>query len=222
MYTIQEAAKELGIDMKQATIAIHGYGNAGCYAALLSKEFFGANVVAVSDSKGGVYNESGLDLDGICTCKAQTSSVVNSPNTKTISGEELLELDVDILIAASLENIITVENAPRIKAKILAELANGPTTPEADEILYKNGVHLIPDFLCNAGGVTVSYFEMVQNASMYYWDLEIIHERLAAKMSKAYHEVLNSAKKYHVDMRQAAYIVAVNRVIEAMKIRGML
>jgi len=222
MYTIQEAAKELGIDMKQATIAIHGYGNAGCYAALLSKEFFGANVVAVSDSKGGVYNESGLDLDGICTCKAQTSSVVNSPNTKTISGEELLELDVDILIAASLENIITAENAPRIKAKILAELANGPTTPEADEILYKNGVHLIPDFLCNAGGVTVSYFEMVQNASMYYWDLEIIHERLAAKMSKAYHEVLNSAKKYHVDMRQAAYIVAVNRVIEAMKIRGML
>ncbi|MDG6222815.1 MAG: Glu/Leu/Phe/Val dehydrogenase [Candidatus Bathyarchaeota archaeon] len=222
MYTIREAAKELGIDMKKATIAIHGYGNAGCYAALLSKEFFGANVVAVSDSKGGVYNKNGLDLDSICTCKAETCSVVNSPNTQTISGEELLELDVDILIAASLENIITAENASRIKAKVLAELANGPTTPEADEILYKNGVHLIPDFLCNAGGVTVSYFEMVQNASMYYWNLETIHERLATKMSKAYHEVLDSAKKYGVNMRQAAYVVAVNRVIEAMKIRGMI
>ena len=140
----------------------------------------------------------------------------------SISGDELLELDVDILIAASLENIITAENAPRVKAKIVAELANGPTTPEADEILYKNGVHLIPDFLCNAGGVTVSYFEMVQNASMYYWDLATIHERLATKMSKAYHEVLDCAKKYNVNMRKAAYVVAVSRVIDAMKIRGML
>jgi len=222
MYTIREAAKELGIDMKNATIAIHGYGNAGCYAALLSKEFFGANVVAVSDSKGGVYNKNGLDLDGVCTCKADTCSVVNAPNTQKISGEELLELDVDILIAASLENIITAENAPQVKAKIVAELANGPTTPEADEILYKNGVHLIPDFLCNAGGVTVSYFEMVQNASMYYWELETIHERLATKMSTAYHSVLDSAKKYEVNMRKAAYVVAVNRVIEAMKIRGLI
>ncbi|MCW8802000.1 MAG: Glu/Leu/Phe/Val dehydrogenase [Candidatus Bathyarchaeota archaeon] len=222
MYTIREAAKELGIDMKNATIAIHGYGNAGCYAALLSKEFFGANVVAVSDSKGGVHNKNGLDLDGVCTCKAETCSVVNAPNTQKISGEELLELDVDILIAASLENIITAENAPQVKAKIVAELANGPTTPEADEILYKNGVHLIPDFLCNAGGVTVSYFEMVQNASMYYWDLETIHERLATKMSTAYHSVLDSAKKYDVNMRKAAYVVAVNRVIEAMKIRGLI
>jgi glutamate dehydrogenase (NAD(P)+) len=222
MYTIREAAKELGIDMKNATIAIHGYGNAGCYAALLSKEFFGANVVAVSDSKGGVHNKNGLDLDGVCTCKAETCSVVNAPNTQMISGEELLELDVDILIAASLENIITAENAPEVKAKIVAELANGPTTPEADEILYKNGVHLIPDFLCNAGGVTVSYFEMVQNASMYYWDLETIHERLATKMSTAYHSVLDSAKKYDVNMRKAAYVVAVNRVIEAMKIRGLI
>ncbi|MCW4022185.1 MAG: Glu/Leu/Phe/Val family dehydrogenase [archaeon] len=222
MYTIREAAAELGIDMKNATIAIHGYGNAGCYAALLSKEFFGANVVAVSDSKGGIYNKNGLNLDGVCSCKAETSSVVNAPNTHTISGEELLELDVDILIAASLENIITAKNASKVKAKIVAELANGPTTPEADEILYKNGVHLIPDFLCNAGGVTVSYFEMVQNASMYYWDLETIHERLATKMSTAYHAVLDSAKKYDVNMRKAAYIVAVNRVIEAMKIRGQI
>ncbi len=222
MYTIREAAKELGIDMKNAKIAIHGYGNAGCYAALLSKEFFGANVVAVSDSKGGIYNKNGLDLDGVCTCKAETCSVVNSPNTKKISGEELLELDVDILIAASLENIITAKNASQVKAKIVAELANGPTTPEADEILYKNGVHLIPNFLCNAGGVTVSYFEMVQNASMYYWDLETIHERLATKMSTAYHSVLDSAKKYDVNMRKAAYVVAVNRVIEAMKIRGLI
>jgi glutamate dehydrogenase (NAD(P)+) len=222
MYVIREAAKDVGINLKTATIAIHGYGNAGCNAALLSKEFFGSDIVAVSDSKGGVYDENGLNLESVCTCKAQTCSVVNYPAVRNISSEELLELDVDILIAASLENVITKDNAPKIKAKILAELANGPTTTEADDILYKNGVHLIPDFLCNAGGVTVSYFEMVQNASMYYWSLEDIHERLASKMSAAYHTVIDTAKKYNVNMRQAAYVIAVNRVVEAMKLRGWI
>jgi len=129
---------------------------------------------------------------------------------------------VDILITAALENVITKDNASKIKAKILAELANGSTTPEADAILYKNSVHLIPDFLCNAGGVTVSYFEMVQNASMYYWTLEEVHERLARKMTSAYHTVLDAAKTYNVNMRKAAYVVAVNRVVETMRLRGWI
>jgi len=222
MYTIREAAKEVGINLKNATVAIQGYGNAGCNAALLSKELFGANVVAVSDSKGGIYNKNGLNLENVCNCKAETCSVVNSPNVQSISNKELLELDVDILIVAALENSITKDNASGIKAKILAELANGATTPEADAILYKNGVHVIPDFLCNAGGVTVSYFEMVQNASMYYWSLEDVHKRLANKMSTAYHSVADAAKAYNVNMRKAAYIVAVNRVVEAMRLRGWI
>lgn len=220
--TIREAAKEVGINLKKATVAIQGYGNAGCNAALLFNEFFGSNVVAVSDSKGGVYNKNGLNIKNVCGCKAETASVVNSPNAQNISNKELLELDVDILIVAALENVITKDNASKIKAKILAELANGPTTPEADAILYKNGVHVIPDFLCNAGGVTVSYFEMVQNASMYYWSLEEVHERLARKMTSAYHTVLDAAKTYNVNMRKAAYVVAVNRVVEAMRLRGWI
>jgi len=222
MFTIREAAKEVGINLKNATVAIQGYGNAGCNAASLCKEFFGSNVVAVSDSKGGVYNKNGLNLENVGACKAETASVVNSPNAQSISNKELLELDVDILIVAALENVITKDNASKIKAKILAELANGSTTPEADVILYKNGVHVIPDFLCNAGGVTVSYFEMVQNASMYYWSLEEIHERLARKMSSAYHTVIYAAKTYNVNMRKAAYVVAVNRVVETMRFRGWI
>ena len=127
---------------------------------------------------------------------------------------------MDILFPSALENVITEENAPRIRAKIVAELANGPTTPEADEILHKNGVHVIPDFLCNAGGVTVSYFEMVQNFYMYYWEAEEVYKRLDRKMTTAYHAVLNTSKKYNINMRQAAYVVAVERVVEAMKLRG--
>jgi glutamate dehydrogenase (NAD(P)+) len=222
MSTIREAAKEVGINLKNAAVAIQGYGNAGCNAALLAKELFGADVVAVSDSKGGIYNKNGLNLKDVCACKAETASVFNSPNAQKISNKELLELDVDILITAALENVITKDNASKIKAKILAELANGSTTPEADTILYKNSVHVIPDFLCNAGGVTVSYFEMVQNASMYYWSLEEVHERLARKMSNAYHTVLDTAKTYNVNMRKAAYVVAVNRVVETMRLRGWI
>ena len=222
MFTIREAAKEVGINLKNATVAIQGYGNAGCNAALLCKELFGANVVAVSDSKGGIYNKNGLNLENVCACKAETASVVDSSDAQSISNNELLELDVDILIVAALENAITKDNASKIRAKILAELANGSTTPEADAILYKNGVHVIPDFLCNAGGVTVSYFEMVQNASMYYWSLEEVHERLARKMSSAYHTVLDAAKTYNVNMRKAAYVVAVNRVVETMRFRGWI
>ncbi len=220
LYTVREAAKVLGIDLSKATIAVQGYGNAGYYAACLAETMFGSKVVAVSDSKGCVLCDAGLDPVAVGKHKDKTSTVCNFSNTKAISNEELLELDVDILFPSALENVITEDNAPRIKAKIVAELANGPTTPEADEILHKNGVHVIPDFLCNAGGVTVSYFEMVQNFYMYYWEEEVVHQRLDRKMTTAYHSVLNTSKKYNINMRQAAYVVAVERVVEAMKLRG--
>ena len=220
IFILREAAKEYGVDLKKATVAVQGYGNAGYHAAYLAKSLLGCKIVAISDSKGGIFTEKGLDPEQVRKHKTKTGSVINFPNTKAISNEELLELEVDILIPAALENVITEKNAPNIKAKIVAELANGPTTPEADDILYKNGVHVIPDFLCNAGGVTVSYFEMVQNFYMYYWDEKEVHQQLDKKMTTAYHSALNVSKKYNINMRQAAYVVAVERVVEAMKLRG--
>jgi len=220
MYTIREAARTLGIDMSKAKVAVQGYGNAGYHAARLCSELFGSSIVAVSDSKGGVCCTTGVDPAAAYTCKNQTGSVCNLPGMERISNEELLELDVDILIPAAVENVITDKNAGKIKAKIIAELANGPTTPEADDILYKNGVHVIPDFLCNAGGVTVSYFEMVQNFYMYTWEEAEVHERLDKKTTEAYHSVLNTSREYKINMRQAAYVRAVERVVEAMRLRG--
>ena len=220
IYTAREAAKSLGLDTRKATVAIQGYGNAGYFAAKLSEEILGAKVIAVSDSKGGIVNEDGLDPDKVQQYKEKKGSVVGFPGAKPISNEKLLELEVDILYPSALENVITKENAPKIKAKIIAEAANGPTTPEADEILYKKGVFVIPDFLCNAGGVTVSYFEMVQNMYNYYWDLETVHKRLEEKMVKAFNSVMEAAKKYKVNHRVAAYLVAISRVAEAMKLRG--
>jgi glutamate dehydrogenase (NAD(P)+) len=220
MYTIREAAVELGLELKDATVAVQGYGNAGYYAAQLCESLFGCRVVAVSDSKGGAYNPKGVDACAVGEHKACTCSVVEFEGSSKVSNEEILELDVDILIVAALENVITEENAAKIKAKIVVELANGPTTPEADVILYENNVHVIPDFLCNAGGVTVSYFEMVQNFNMYYWEEKEVHQRLDERMVAAYNSVLDTSKKYMIDMRQAAYVVAVQRVAEAMKLRG--
>lgn len=222
MYTIREAARELGLDLKGATVAVQGFGNAGNFAASLARDLFGCKIVAVSDSKGAVYCKDGIDQEGVCTFKEDTSSVVDCPNTENISNDDLLELDVDILIPSALENAITEKNAPNVKAKIVAELANGPTTPEADEILYEKGVHVIPDFLCNAGGVTVSYFEMVQNAYMYNWGEETVRHRLDDKMTVAYKSVLDTSKKFAINMRKAAYVVAVERVVEAMKLRGWI
>jgi glutamate dehydrogenase (NAD(P)+) len=220
MYTLREAARELDIDLAKSTVAIQGFGNAGCYAASLVKDLFGSKVVAVSDSKGGVYDPNGLDIEATCSIKEETCSVVNTPKAKKISNEEILELDVDILIVAALENVITKDNAGRVKAKVLLELANGPTTPEADEILYRNGVHVIPDFLANAGGVTVSYFEMVQNIMRYCWSVDEVYQKLDERMTMAYHSVFDASKKYGINMRQAAYTVAVARVVDAMKTRG--
>jgi len=220
MFTIREAAKAMGIDLKNATVAIQGFGNAGYFAAKLAKEMFGCKVVAACDSRGGIYCQRGIDPQGAHELKENSGTVCNLPETEKISNEEVLALDVDILIPAAIENVITDKNAHKVKAKIVAELANGPTTPEADDILFANGVHLIPDFLCNAGGVTVSYFEMVQNASMYYWDEAEVYERLDKRISAAYHSVLDNSRQHQINMRQAAYVVATKRVVEAMQTRG--
>lgn len=222
MYTIREAARTLGVDLSRATVAIQGYGNAGYNAAKLCSELFGTKIVAVCDSKGGVYCDAGVKPDEANRCKAATGSVCNLPSTRSITNEELLELEVDILIPAAVENVITENNAPNIKARIVAELANGPTTPEADDILHENGVHVIPDFLCNAGGVTVSYFEMVQNFYMYFWPETEIQEQLDRKMTTAYYSVLNASREYSINMRQAAYVLAIRRVVEAMQLRGWI
>jgi glutamate dehydrogenase (NAD(P)+) len=220
MYCIREASRLLGFDPRGKTMAIQGFGNAGQYAALLGEELLGVKIVAVSDSKGGVYAPAGLVPSEIVAYKRATGSVVDFPGTEPISNSDLLELEVDILVPAALENQINEHNAPRIRALISAELANGPTTPEADEILYQNGVYVIPDFLCNAGGVTVSYFEMVQNAYNYYWDAETVKARLDEKMTEAFHAVHELARKLEVNNRKAAYCVAVRRVADAVHLRG--
>jgi len=220
VYTVREAARQLGLNLKGATCAIQGYGNAGYYAATLSRELLGMKVIAVTDSRGGAMNKDGLDPEKLNEHKRKTGSVVGTPGTMPISNEEVLELDVMVLFPSALENVITEKNADRVKARIIAELANGPTTPEADQILFKNNRFVIPDFLCNAGGVTVSYFEQVQNAYNYYWELDEVHQRLDKKMTKAFADVYEMHKRFEVHMRLAAYLVAVQRVAEAMKLRG--
>ncbi len=219
-YCIREAAKVLKLNLKGATVAIQGFGNAGQYAAKILSSEYGCKIIAVSDSKGGIYNEKGLDVAKLLEHKEKTGSVQDFKGAKNISNKELLELQCDVLVPAALENQITAENAGNIRAKIVAELANGPTTPEADEILYKNKVFVIPDFLCNAGGVTVSYFEWVQNINGYYWPEKEVHEKLDRIMSEAFHAVYEMSQKEKVHMRLAAYMVAVRRVAEAVKARG--
>lgn len=220
IYTVREAAKMCNINLHEAPAAIQGYGNAGQFAHQLATDLLGMRVVAVSDSKGGIYNPYGLNVDAVRAHKAQTGSVMNYVEGENISNADLLELNVTVLFPAALENAITAKNAHRIRAKMVAELANGPTTPEADDILYDKGIYVIPDFLCNAGGVTVSYFEMVQNAYQYYWDEELTHQRLDQKMTHAYHTVHNLAQSQKVNNRVAAYLVAVQRVAEAVRLRG--
>ena len=219
--TVREAGKKLGIDANKATVAVQGYGNAGYFGAYLMKEYFpGCKIVAVSDSKGGIINQNGLDPDKVKEVKDREGSVTAYSDADKISNEQLLELDVDVLLPSGLENVITNTNAAKIKGKIIGELANGPTTPEADKILHENGRFVIPDFLCNAGGVTVSYFEQVQNSYNYYWGLEDVHKQLDNKMTNAFHAVYDMHKKKNVHPRSAAYLVAVERVAHAMKLRG--
>lgn len=219
-YCVREAAKYLDIDLKNAKVAIQGFGNAGQFAATLFASLLGCKIVAVSDTKGGVYCENGFDPEAMVAHKLKTGSVVGFPGTKPITNGDILELPVDVLVPAALEGVITGDNAADIHAKIICELANGPTTPEADEILHKNGVFVIPDFLANSGGVTVSYFEWVQNGTNYYWEEEDVHARLDKKMTKAFNDVLVMAGDYKVDMRTAAYMVSIQRVADAMKLRG--
>lgn len=220
IYMVREAAKVLDLDLDDATVAIQGYGSVGQSVHKLAEEILGARVVAISDSQGGLYQPDGLNYKTVSQHKRRTGSIIDLPGTESVSNDDILEADVTVLFPAALENVITEDNAANVKARIVAELANGPTTPEADKILNERGVYIIPDFLCNSGGVTVSYFEQVQNAYDYYWSLETIHERLDRKMSDAFHTVHRIAEANRVPNRQAAYLVAVERVAEAAKLRG--
>ncbi|WP_149026900.1 Glu/Leu/Phe/Val family dehydrogenase [Novibacillus thermophilus] len=218
VYTIVEAMNDLNKPMENATVAVQGFGNAGRIAAKLLHEL-GCRIVAVSDSQGAVYDPDGLELEPLEQCK-DSGTVRQYPAPYTIELEELLELDVDILIPAAMENSITSQNAPRVKATIVAEAANGPTTPEADRILSENDVLVIPDILANAGGVTVSYFEWVQNLMNYYWKEEEVNEKLRDMMVTAYRKVVKAAKEYDTDLRTGAFIVSLQHIIEAMIARG--
>jgi glutamate dehydrogenase (NAD(P)+) len=210
----------LNLPLTGARVAIQGFGNAGSIAAtLLAAE--GSTIVAVSDSSGGIYSAAGLDPAKVNAWKREHATVVGFPAADAISNAELLEVDCEILVPAALENQITRHNAPRLKARIVAEAANGPTTPEADEILNDRGVFLIPDILCNAGGVTVSYFEWVQDMQSFFWTEDRINESLKGIMDRAFMSVHEMADRRDVPMRTAAYMVAVNRVAEATTLRGL-
>jgi glutamate dehydrogenase (NAD(P)+) len=217
---IREACRHLKMDPTQATMAIQGFGNAGSHAAVLARQLLGCRILAISDSKAAVLSPKGLDPVAAAKHKADTGSVAGLRGTEPISSDDLLELEIDILIPAALEGVITETNAERIRARIVAEAANGPTTLEADAILHEKGVFVIPDFLCNAGGVIVSYFEMVQNRQCYYWEEAEVHERLERKMTRSFNDVLSVSAQRGLDMRTAAYCVAVQRVAEAMRLRG--
>jgi glutamate dehydrogenase (NAD(P)+) len=218
--TISEAARRIGLDIIGATVAIQGFGNAGSVAATLLAQM-GARVVAVSDTQGGIHADTGLDIAAVKTWKAEHGTVAGFPSAEAVSNAQLLELDVDVLVPAALENQIRADNAGRIKARIVAEAANGPTTPDADEILYRNGVFLIPDILCNAGGVTVSYFEWVQDLNRDQWSEEVVNSKLTAIMVRSFAEVMDMAEREDCDMRTAAYLLAVDRVATATALRGL-
>ncbi len=220
VYTIIDAAKHLGMDLPKCRVVVQGFGNAGAIAAqLMSAQ--GSSIIAVSDSTGGIFKPEGLDIGAVLAWKQEHHTVCGLPGTKDISNEELLELDCDILIPAALENQITARNAGRIKARLIAEAANGPTTPEADEILYNNGKFLIPDILCNAGGVTVSYFEWVQDLDRDFWSIDQVNEKLHRIMTKAFASTLDMCLREKVNMRTAAYLLAVQRVADATSVRGL-
>jgi glutamate dehydrogenase (NAD(P)+) len=218
--TVREAAKKLNINMKNARAVVQGFGNAGQFAAQLVEEQ-GAKIIGASDSKGCIINKNGIDVSSLRKHKEKTGSVSNFQGCQSISNEELLETDCTILIPAALENQITKDNAGKIAAEIVAEAANGPSTPEADKILFKNKVLVIPDILANGGGVTVSYFEWLQNLRRDYWTETEVNDRLDKNITKAFLEVYDTHMKQNTDMRMASMIVALNRVVDAIKIRGL-
>jgi glutamate dehydrogenase (NAD(P)+) len=218
--TVREACKTYGFDPNKA-FAIQGFGDAGQRAALLHKEMLGGGkLIAASDSRGAIMNKNGLDPEELVHYKLKTGSVINFPGSKQIPHEELLELDVEILYPAALENAINIKNAKNIKARVVCELANGPTTPDADKILFKNNVHVIPDILASAGGVTVSYFEMVQDKSLFFWEEDEVHKQLDKKLTLAYRRVQEAIKEKKVHPRLAAMLVGVARVAQACQLRG--
>ncbi|MFQ5920858.1 MAG: Glu/Leu/Phe/Val dehydrogenase [Nitrososphaerales archaeon] len=219
-FCIREGAKKVGVKLRGADAAVQGFGNAGTFAARFLSEM-GASVVAVSDSKGGIFNKNGFDVEKLIKHKEERKRVQGFPGGKEITNEQLLELDCDILVPAAYENQITKKNAGNVKAKLIAESANGPTTPDADEILFDKDKLVIPDILANAGGVTVSYFEWLQNLSRDYWSHKTAIDRLEDKMVKAFNDVYKTAKEYKVDMRRGSMVLAVNRVVEATKTRGI-
>ena len=219
-FTVREAAKKLKLNMKAATAAVQGFGNAGQFASQLVEEQ-GATIIAASDSRGGIYNKSGMQVAALRRHKDKTGSVVGFPGAKSISNEELLETECTILIPAALENQITGKNAGKVKAKLVAEAANGPTTPEADDILYKNKILNIPDILANGGGVTVSYFEWLQNLRREYWTEAEVNERLDRNITKSFLDTFATSEKYGVNLRKASTVLAVNRVVEAVQLRGL-
>ena len=220
MIVTREAVKHLGFSLKGATVAVQGFGNVGSVSAQLLAEQ-GAKIVAVTDWKGGVFNKSGLDVTKLVAQVQQTKTVDGFPGGESLPAADLFSLDVDILIPAALENQITIENAPAIKAKVVIEGANGPTTPDAHRHLHERGVFVVPDILANSSGVTTSYFEWVQDRYGYFWSEKEVNERLEAKMCEAFNAVLQTSLKYKVDMRTAAYIVAISRVATVTRMRGM-
>jgi len=222
IYVVREACKVLGIDPGSATAAIQGFGNAGQFAALLGHGILGMKTVAVSDSSGAIYNGEGFDVGALVDHKLKNGSVTGFPGSEAIEPDALLELPVDIIFPAALENAITSRNAERIRAKISCELANGPTTPDADVILHRNGVYVIPDFLANAGGVTVSYFEQVQNSYNYYWDVQEVQTQLDRRMTEAFLAVHELHETRRIDLRMAAYMISIDRVATACRLRGWI
>jgi glutamate dehydrogenase (NAD(P)+) len=220
LFTIEEAVRRRGASLQGMTAAVQGFGNVGSVSARLLQEA-GARVVAVSDRKGGVYNPNGLDVKTLVRHRQEQGAVAGFHGSDTVTNAELLELDCDILVPAAYENQITVLNAPRIKARLIAEGANGPTTPEADQVLHDRGITVLPDILCNAGGVTVSYFEWVQDLQEFFWDEDDINQKLRRIMVKAFDAIEQVQDHYGSDMRTAAYIVGVQRVAEAIQTRGI-
>ncbi|MBS7608900.1 MAG: Glu/Leu/Phe/Val dehydrogenase [Candidatus Bathyarchaeia archaeon] len=220
MFCVREAAKILGFKMNEARVVIQGFGSVGWNAAKIAYDW-GCKIIGVSDSSGGIYCKDGLNPYKVYEHKAKTGSVLNFDGCRNITNEELLELECDVLVPAALENQITKANADKIKAKIVAEGANGPTTPEADKVLNEKGVFLIPDILANSGGVTVSYFEWVQNLTREHWTLEEVKQKLERKMVKAFNDVYKTSKNEEEPMRTAALMLGVGRVAEAIKTLGL-
>jgi glutamate dehydrogenase (NAD(P)+) len=220
MIVTREAARHAGLDIRGASIGIQGCGNVGSVSAELL-DAIGARIVAVTDWKGGVHNEAGLNVGKLLSYAREHKTVDGFPDGDAIGNDDLWSLDLDVLIPAALENQITMQNAPLIRAKIVVEGANGPTTPDAHRHLHERGVLVVPDILANSGGVTVSYFEWVQDRHGYFWELAEVNDRLEKKMCEAFEDVLRTSLKYTVDLRTAAYIVAISRVGTATKTRGM-